>query len=639
MTKNFIYTASALLLGSAITLTSCQSEEDFGQMGGNGEVLLTVTANRGVAGSRTSFEESEGNLITNWNEGDQLVVTDATGANLGVLTIVSGQNTSEGVFEGTIKLGDNENVNIVYLGSGYEGDLEEVSNKVVFNISAQDGTFAGLTEKDYLTETAPVTKLNGTEATAKVNMTRSLAHGYFTLALPDGVTLAAGDQITITANEGLYAQRTLKLGVFGISNLTTANTITVTKTEAGNDFYLTVIPSTFAPQFTVVKDDVTYTASLASRSWSPAEYVRANENNDPVKITDWSYEKMPTNPGDMGNWGSGNNIFPDFTNIGWTRTTDYGWTVNMRNLEPSITGGFGTYITYNSNGITGTDLLFSDKKGYCYLFQWGRWMGFTPDTQRTQISSYGSWSPEPNNSQEIPGVDWLNDKTVGYIFGNGLPFAYAWIYASGNWSKQNSLDYSLVYGACSSLSNTMDYMSDNSLTTWEARCGNPCPDGYRIPTAAELEVLIPNNVETINRSHAEVKTINGKKYAMKWVVNTSVTPYRLEISSVPTTKTSVTVNDAIFADATVIYLHAMGYLNWECKYTGKNEVGAYWSNEMAALSDKNGNGGKYLEIDFNGNTVTMGMDVTYTCMGLCVIPIKDSEAKASSITPLFPYAH
>ena len=83
----------------------------------------------------------------------------------------------------------------------------------------------------------------------------------------------------------------------------------------------------------------------------------------------------------------------------------------------------------------------------------------------------------------------------------------------------------------------------------------------------------------------------------------------------------------------------MGYLNWECKYTGKNEVGAYWSNEMAALSDKNGNGGKYLEIDFNGNTVTMGMGVTYTCMGLCVIPIKDSEAKASSITPLFPYAH
>lgn len=195
-------------------------------MGGNGEVLLTVTANRGVAGSRTSFEESEGNLITNWNEGDQLVVTDATGANLGVLTIISGQNTSEGVFEGTIKLGDNENVNIVYLGSGYEGDLEEVSNKVVFNISAQDGTFAGLTEKDYLTETAPVTKLNGTEATAKVNMTRSLAHGYFTLALPDGVTLAAGDQITITANEGLYAQRTLKLGGFGISNLTTSNTIT-----------------------------------------------------------------------------------------------------------------------------------------------------------------------------------------------------------------------------------------------------------------------------------------------------------------------------------------------------------------------------------------------------------------------------
>ena len=56
MTKNFIYTASALLLGSAITLTSCQSEEDFGQVAGSGErqVLLTINANRGEGDSRQS---------------------------------------------------------------------------------------------------------------------------------------------------------------------------------------------------------------------------------------------------------------------------------------------------------------------------------------------------------------------------------------------------------------------------------------------------------------------------------------------------------------------------------------------------------------------------------------------------------
>lgn len=164
------------------------------------------------------------------------------------------------------------------------------SGKIVFDISQQDGTFASLTNWDYLYQTTEVTKINGTEATASVEMVRSLAHGYFNLDLPNGVTLSAGDAVTITAAEGFYSQRTLNLKGLSISHQATANTVTVTMAEDGNDFYLTVIPQAFAPKFTVVKDGVTYTASLPSRTWKPAEYVRADVNNAPVQISDWSFE-------------------------------------------------------------------------------------------------------------------------------------------------------------------------------------------------------------------------------------------------------------------------------------------------------------------------------------------------------------
>lgn len=587
MTKNFIYTASALLLGSAITLTSCQSEEDFGLMGGNGEVLLTVTANRGVAGSRTSFEESEGNLITNWNEGDQLVVTDATGANLGVLTIISGQNTSEGVFEGTIKLGDNENVNIVYLGSGYEGDLEEVSNKVVFNISAQDGTFAGLTEKDYLTETAPVTKLNGTEATAKVNMTRSLAHGYFTLALPDGVTLAAGDQITITANEGLYAQRTLKLGGFGISNLTTSNTITVTKAEAGNDFYLTVIPGTFAPQFTVVKDDVTYTASLASRSWSPAEYVRANENNDPVKITDWSYNKLEADGKIFG--------------IEWAGTNTRSWIDCATYDDDAYYFSYIPGIPFEDQGVVVqyTDASLSDGKNNAnaYHFQWGRNFGFPTSTgnlSATRVPNY----------LNIP-LSWGNKYTYYQVT-----------------SGPRALDYSYQNPDCYIYTSSNDWCSTN-LEEWPIIIDgetyySAAPKGFRLPTADDFMTLLPTGESGVSFTATKSLTVNGVTtkpvYAkdagdgstVVWTIENSTMNYM----SLYRLRGSYTLDDitaSLLSDETKI-LSYVDFPAQGCRpATAANSQSTDWTTRgwYWASSSRQTGYADVLRFDISGNTLTI----------------------------------
>lgn len=185
--------------------------------------------------------------------------------------------------------------------------------------------------------------------------------------------------------------------------------------------------------------------------------------------------------------------------------------------------------------------------------------------------------------------------------------------------------------------NPLDYAGANEDCKWEDRCGNPCPGGYRIPTAAELEALIPST-GLINGSFAEVKEIGGVKYAMQWKVNTSKSVPCVEIRSVKTTENTVSVDDAVFNSAKVVRLPAYGYLNNKAQLDGRGTTGVYWSCESGknTINGTNGNGGKYLEIDFDGNTAEMGMDVAPRSFGACVLPIKDPNAKASSITPWLP---
>ena len=101
MKKN-IYLAASLLTLSAIGLTSCQNEmEDMGNKVGK-EVLLRVTANRGDADTRTTLESNgAGGLTCKWSEGDKLLVVDnSNGSKIGVISLVKGENTPDGTFEG-----------------------------------------------------------------------------------------------------------------------------------------------------------------------------------------------------------------------------------------------------------------------------------------------------------------------------------------------------------------------------------------------------------------------------------------------------------------------------------------------------------------------------------------------------------
>lgn len=352
-----------------------------------------------------------------------------------------------------------------------------------------------------------------------------------------------------------------------------------------------------------------------------------------ITFTQEGVEEEGSNPGDMGNWG-GEGQNPSYVQGTLTKVANAdGWTVNV-NIYGN--GGFATMNTY-TNGIK-NGVLTSNHNTDAHFFQWGRYLGFPSSTGRTHFNSGGSASGYPNSSQAILGISLYNTK-FGYLFDSGLGASYGccWM-GNDSWTEQRVINCSIVFGKVSGLSvNPLDYCGSNSNYTWEQRGGNPCPVGYRVPTADELSVLIPTGGE-VNGSCAEVKVIDGVKYAMQWKVVSASTPY-VEITSVKTNSDNVTVDDAIFNNASSIRLYAYGYLNNEAELDGKGTTGVYWSSESAAntMLGTNGYGAKFLELDFASGKVDMYIDVAPRCFGGCVLPIKDAEVTEQvTVTPWLP---
>ncbi|MDE7419650.1 MAG: hypothetical protein K2N35_05535, partial [Muribaculaceae bacterium] len=110
----------SLALASFLGLASCSQEEMLN--GGNSSeisnpVQLTLTVNRGDAGTRTTFTENpaNGGLTSEWAEGDVIYVYSSSGNKIGSLTIESGWESPVGVFSGTVKgVKDGDFVSLFY---------------------------------------------------------------------------------------------------------------------------------------------------------------------------------------------------------------------------------------------------------------------------------------------------------------------------------------------------------------------------------------------------------------------------------------------------------------------------------------------------------------------------------------------
>ncbi|MDE5795022.1 MAG: hypothetical protein K2I08_09920 [Muribaculaceae bacterium] len=468
--NKYIYSAAAFLSLSCIALTSCQNEmEQIGAPAGK-EVLLRVTANRGDAETRTTLEhDGNGGLTCKWSEGDQLlVVNNSKGTKLGVITITDGVGTPDGTFEGKVNLDGQEALSLVYLGNAGNAESYE-SNNIAIDLSKQDGSFESLPKLDVLTAEAKVDDQNflptGNVIETSITMTRQLAFGHFTLDFGGDVTLAAGDVITI-AGEGLKSTGKVNFKNGGsVPNVTNpGTTITVTKADAGNDFYITMLPcGEVTPTFTVVKDNVTYTGSLGSHTWVSGEYVRAGEKQG-VSI---KMEKIAAKPVSDGK----------ILGIKWAAVNDRSW------IDCTKTGDdYAFYFSYipgislADQGIninyTGGNIENGTNNPYVFHYQWGRNFGFAA------------------SSGDLTGVRVPNDTNLPNSWASKYHY-YQKVAGTKNatYSAQNPDIF--IYNA-----NGNDWCSTN-MSSWPINVDEDggrmsvILEGFRLPTKADFQKLLP----------------------------------------------------------------------------------------------------------------------------------------------------
>lgn len=636
--KKYIYSAAALMTLSMLTLTSCQNEmEQLGSPAGK-EVLLRVTASRGDAATRTSLEnDGNGGLTCNWNEGDQLlVVNNSNGSKLGVLTIVKGFDTPNGTFEGNVNLEGQDAISLVYLGTAGKAETY-TANSMEINLSAQNGSFASLTDQDVLTAEAKVDDQNflptGNTVETSVTMTRQLAFGYFTLDFGEDVTLAAGDVITISG-EGLKSEGKVNFKNGGsiptVTNYSGSTTITVTKKEAGNDFYITMLPfGDVTPTFTVVKGSDTYTATLGKHNWKAGEYVRFNDNGTykgvTVKMEKDGGVDDTDNPGNLNNWGGNNEgVSENATSLSPKFVSETGWVNNIRNLANM--GGYCTAVEIGNGMVNG---LLTSKGTTAYYYQWGRFLGF-PSNAAT-------------GNTTIAGAEKL-DYFVGYLGSSGVPVKYTAAYMGNSdaYTKQRALDWSIVFGQTNN--KYLDYIYNNANNSnWYDRSPNPAPTGYRIPTMDELSFFIPST-EEVNGSYAEIKVVDGVKYAVKWEVGKAGSRGLVTVTSVKTTETSVNANSSIFnsSEASSVTIVAYGYIQNDGKLAENGVVGLYWSSDSGNKIDidgVSGKGGRALYLEVNGTTAYLCELCAPFGFGGNVMLISDPTATATKIKPWLPYSY
>lgn len=636
--KNYIINGiAALALGVAgIGAVSCSQDElETGAVGDGVKVPVTISVSvpdGGDAVSRTTLTENEGNLQWKWEQSDAVLVTDASGTRRGVLRVdevladdpACATLTGEITYKGDV----DETLNFFYLGRGASTLVE---GTYTVDLGVQTGDLASLTSNDVLWAQKKV-KLNlNYNAIGDVMLTHYYAAARFELRFPEGANATVSD-VTISGT-GLYNRSRINLATLG----TTASAGGMLVMDKA-DFFVNLIPSAnVSLAFNVVDTEgrewhgVYAGSSGEGFAVRAGSYYRRNADFGGLIVNlegDFTPEE-PGNPGNTDNWGTGSED-PSYTRMySEPQFVGYdGWVNNSWNIDNR--GGFAKFVRYNYNGVINGHM--TSKGGTSLFFQWGRWMGFPSSVNHLIFNGYGSYYGDYDDPAQMPlGIDYYNDLLIGYTFqaDNAISAAHGCAYAS--WTKEQAINNSIVFGMVSSFSSVLDYVSANEVTDWAGRCGNPAPAGYRIPTKAELEVLIPSSGEFTGR-HAEVKTVNGSKYAMQWKLNGNI----VEIRSFATTANEVNVNDAKFDDKTPVRLFSWGYLDNECNRKGNGSMGVYWSSETAAMDGGAGNGAWYLEVDFNGSNVVMGMGKAHRCFGALVLLIKDADAVPSPIEPYVP---
>lgn len=252
-------------------MTSCSNEEIVSPAaeGHTAKLTVNITKPGYDAQTRTELSEVEGSLKCVWSEGDKVFVTNGEGANVGVLTLLTGAGEETATFSGELTgvANGSQDLNFFYLGKEFKG--EKPSFPVEFDFSNQTGEFENLSDYDFLSSTATVNVAEGDAYTKDMGLARYISFAHFTVSYGEGVTAEEGFDL---AGQNLYN----KVAIDGTGNITvTKGNVAVAK----NDMYIVVVPSNVDGEqtsfnFEKTVDDVDYSAELGLRTWKNSEFVR-----------------------------------------------------------------------------------------------------------------------------------------------------------------------------------------------------------------------------------------------------------------------------------------------------------------------------------------------------------------------------
>ena len=250
------------------------------------KTTITVYANRGDAATRSDLSETAGgDLACAWTKGDQLLVTDAEGKNLGNLNI-DPEDPATGKFTGSIILdikSGKKTLHYFYLGSA-AGNLDNVATGHTFDLSSQDGLIGSLGKYDALSAEAEVSVIDGKAfVNGELILGRHFSLGHFTLKFPEGVTMTDGT-VTISG-DNLYTQATLGLKDREVTNQT-AGEITVANSN-GDIFVNLILGKDVAPTFKATVAGKDYEGTLTPSEIKAGLYYRkAATEGIPVEMTE-----------------------------------------------------------------------------------------------------------------------------------------------------------------------------------------------------------------------------------------------------------------------------------------------------------------------------------------------------------------
>ena len=527
-----------LLAGMSVTMVSCSEEATLPQGQGR-NVTMTVNISRVGDNTRSILTEAEGDLKCTWEATDLILVVDGSGKKLGVLSLQGEAGLETATFTGTITtdaVGDTD-VNFLYLGSKTAEELNALASPVVLDYSSQDGTLGWLSANDFFSGSENVNIVNSYVSVESVSLSRQISFGKFDMKLPEGVTYN-GEAITVSGT-GLNTKASISLSD-GKTVFSEEGIITVTRPEGETDteFYLTVLPSTITPTFSVTIGDKTYSSTLGQREWKASEFVRKSgtyegialdmttkdpDENDPYE----GYENEdPRNPLHkfakynlvrVGERGSLDNGFADSETENGAL---YQWGRNYGYMDRS-----GTYY---SNGIT----ISGDFTNYFDAFGDYTW-----------IDNYGYLSTsESSNYSRLHNYYVYTRENYYWTSGTGArgnTIGGAWIsidnfygYDNVEVLKSNPDKFFINYSE-----GTEDYWLNGFTgdgSTWTARakaCGyeteNPCPMGWRMPTEADFMEICPSSMPSYagdlstlitQKVTPELRETNtGVKYVIRWL--------------------------------------------------------------------------------------------------------------------------